>query len=30
MWQGCQNGWAYENNVFFGGTGCGPTNTRGD
>ena len=30
MWQGCQNGWTYENNVFFGGTGCGPTNTRGD
>jgi hypothetical protein len=30
MWQGCQNGWTYENNTFYGGTGCGPTNTRGD
>ena len=29
MWQGCQNGWTYENNVFFGGIGCGATNTRG-
>jgi hypothetical protein len=29
LWQGCQNGWTYESNVFFGGTGCGPTNTRG-
>ena len=30
LWQGCQNGWRYEQNVFFGGTGCGPTNIRGD
>jgi hypothetical protein len=30
MWQGCQKGWTYEQNVFFGGIGCGPTNTRGD
>jgi hypothetical protein len=26
---GCQSGWTYENNVFFGGTGCGATNVRG-
>jgi hypothetical protein len=29
MWQGCQNGWVYEDNIFHGGTGCGPTNTKG-
>ena len=30
LWQGCQNGWVYENNVFYGGTGCGSSNQRGD
>ena len=30
MWQGCQNGWVYEDNGFYGGTGSGPSNRRGD
>ena len=30
VWQGCQNGWVYEYNVFYGGTGCGPSNAKGD
>jgi hypothetical protein len=28
LWQGCQNGWRYEDNRFAGGTGCGPSNVR--
>jgi hypothetical protein len=30
LWQGCQNGWRYEDNRFAGGTGCGPSNVRID
>ena len=31
QWNGrCQPQWTYVTNVFYGGTGCGPTNTRGD